>query len=80
MHVAGYALLFESMLDSVLVARDTFLRQGGAILPDIANIYLTMGSPAAEDLSFWNNVYGIDMNPVAESLRNQCRCNFALFI
>lgn len=37
---AGYALLFESMLDSVLHARDAFLRPGGAVLPDLAHIYV----------------------------------------
>ena len=29
----GYALLYESMLDSVLVARDRWLRSGGVVLP-----------------------------------------------
>jgi protein arginine N-methyltransferase 3 len=34
----GYCLLYESMLDSVLYARDKFLRPGGAILPDTAHM------------------------------------------
>ena len=34
----GYFLLFESMLDSVLYARDTWLRPGGLLLPDRCNI------------------------------------------
>lgn len=34
----GYCLLFESMLNSVLYARDRWLKPGGAILPDIAEI------------------------------------------
>lgn len=66
----GYALLFESMLDSVLLARDRFLKPGGAILPDVANIYLALGSREAEGLSFWSNVYDIDMSLVARSLRD----------
>lgn len=36
----GYFLLRESMLDSVLVARDKFLRPGGALYPSHASIYL----------------------------------------
>lgn len=34
----GYGLLCESMLQSVIHARDTWLKPGGAILPDIAKI------------------------------------------
>ena len=65
----GYALLFESMLDSVLIARDRFLRPGGAILPDIANIYVAAADSGAAGLEFWNNVYGLDMSVVGQSLR-----------
>lgn len=36
----GYFLLRESMLDSVLVARDKFLKPGGAMYPSHANMYL----------------------------------------
>ena len=32
----GYFLLYESMLDSVLWARDKYLKQGGKMLPDKA--------------------------------------------
>ena len=67
----GYALLFESMLDSVLVARDKFLREGGAILPDVAKMYVAMGSAEAEGLRFWEDVYGLDMRPVGDALREQ---------
>ena len=34
----GYCLLYESMLSSVIYARDHFLKPGGAILPDTATI------------------------------------------
>ena len=36
----GYFLLYESMLDSVLWARDKYLRKGGKMLPDKADIYV----------------------------------------
>lgn len=34
----GYCLLYESMLSSVLVARDHWLKPGGAMLPDTATM------------------------------------------
>jgi type I protein arginine methyltransferase len=36
----GYFLLYESMLDTVLYARDRYLRQDGKIFPDRATIYM----------------------------------------
>jgi type I protein arginine methyltransferase len=36
----GYFLLYESMLDTVLYARDRYLVLGGKIFPDKATIYL----------------------------------------
>lgn len=36
----GYFLLYESMLDSVLYARDKYLVPGGKILPDIFTMHL----------------------------------------
>ena len=35
----GYFLLRESMLDSVLVARDRWLRPGGVLFPSHATMY-----------------------------------------
>lgn len=54
----GYALLFESMLGSVLHARDRWLRPGGAVLPDVANIYVAAAGAGASGLGFWSDVYG----------------------
>lgn len=36
----GYFLLYESMLDSVLYARDRYLVPGGLMFPDEATLYL----------------------------------------
>lgn len=36
----GYFLLYESMLDTVLLARDKYLKPGGLIFPDVATLYL----------------------------------------
>jgi protein arginine N-methyltransferase 1 len=35
----GYFLLYESMLDTVLYARDTYLQKDGLIFPDKATIF-----------------------------------------
>jgi predicted RNA methylase len=59
----GFYLLHESMLNSVLVARDRWLRPGGLMLPSRAAIYaapLSLG----RSLSWWRNVYGFDYSPV----------------
>lgn len=37
----GYFLLYESMLDTVLFARDKWLAPDGIILPDKASLFLT---------------------------------------
>ena len=49
----GYALLFESMLDSVLAARDKWLKPGGAVLPDLARIYVAGANSKALGTAFW---------------------------
>lgn len=36
----GYFLLYESMLDTVLLARDKYLKPGGLIFPDNASMYV----------------------------------------
>lgn len=58
----GYALLYESMLDSVLRARDRFLRpDGGVMAPSQCRMVLGLcqGSEIFKDrVGFWNDVYG----------------------
>ncbi|XP_051918487.1 protein arginine N-methyltransferase 3 [Hippocampus zosterae] len=61
----GYFLLFESMLDSVLVARDLYLEDGGSVYPDRCNISLAaVGDKQKhqECIAFWDDVYGFDMS------------------
>ncbi|CAN6604286.1 protein arginine N-methyltransferase 1 [Trichomonascus vanleenenianus] len=65
----GYFLLYESMLDTVLVARDKYLVEGGLIFPDKATIYtagLEDGEYKEEKIGFWKNVYGFDYTPFQE--------------
>ena len=35
-----------------------FLRPGGAVLPDIATMFVAGAGPGALDLDFWSDVYG----------------------
>lgn len=65
----GYFLLYESMLDTILYARDKYLVSDGIILPDKAELYLC----AIEDadykkckIDFWDNVYGFDMSTIKD--------------
>ena len=61
----GYFLLYESMLDSVLWARDKYLVDGGKMLPDRAQLYVAAiedGNYKSQKMTFWNDVYGVDMS------------------
>ncbi|KAG6551599.1 hypothetical protein Mapa_006676 [Marchantia paleacea] len=64
----GYCLLFESMLGSVLYARDKWLKPGGAMLPDTATMFVAGYGKGGTSLSFWENVYGFDMQSVGEEV------------
>merc|ERR1711902_172089 len=63
----GYCLFYESMLDSVLFARDKWLASDGLMFPDRATLYVT----AIEDrqykddkINWWDDVYGFDMSSI----------------
>merc|ERR1712142_217898 len=65
----GYCLFYESMLDTVLFARDKWLASDGMLFPDKASIYMT----AIEDrqykddkINWWDSVYGFDMSCIRE--------------
>ncbi|CAN6172040.1 unnamed protein product [Urochloa humidicola] len=64
----GYCLLFESMLSSVIYARDHFLKPGGAILPDTATILGAGFGKGGTSLPFWENVYGFDMSCIGKEV------------
>lgn len=70
----GYMLLYESMLGSVISARDRWLKPGGLILPSYATLYMapvTHSDRYSESIDFWRNVYGIDMSAMLP-LAKQC--------
>ncbi|XP_027518009.1 protein arginine N-methyltransferase 3 [Corapipo altera] len=61
----GYFLLFESMLDSVIYAKDKYLTEGGSVYPDICTISLVAVGDMkkhVDKLLFWEDVYGFDMS------------------
>ncbi|KAF2610859.1 hypothetical protein F2Q70_00010198 [Brassica cretica] len=70
----GYMLLYESMLGSVITARDRWLKPGGLILPSHATLYMAPVSHPerySHSIDFWRNVYGIDMSAMMQ-LAKQC--------
>ena len=67
----GYALLYESMLNSVLHARDRFLRPGGVMAPSQCRMMLGLcdGSEIHKDrIGFWEDVYGMQYDTFVISL------------
>ncbi len=61
----GYFLLYESMLDSVLWARDKYLVKGGKMLPDKVHMYIAAiedGKYKSDKKAFWEDVYCVDMS------------------
>ncbi|ORX50806.1 S-adenosyl-L-methionine-dependent methyltransferase [Hesseltinella vesiculosa] len=65
----GYFLLYESMLDTVLVARDKYLKEGGMIFPDKATMYIAGIEDAEykdEKINYWDNVYGFDYSSIKQ--------------
>jgi len=61
----GYCLFYESMLNTVIYARDKWMNPDGILFPDYAALYVT----AIEDrqykddkINWWDDVYGFNMS------------------
>ncbi|WIA11620.1 hypothetical protein OEZ85_011724 [Tetradesmus obliquus] len=83
----GYFLLRESMLDSVLLARDKFLKPGGALYPSHARMFMApmrTNASAGRINDFQNAMYGwseflkemkgfyqVDLDCLSESYRKE---------
>ena len=70
----GYFLLYEAMLDSVLWARDRYLKPGGKMLPDRAQLFIAPIEDAqykAYKTDFWDDVYGVNMNCVTPTVSKE---------
>lgn len=64
----GYFLLYESMLDTVLYARDKYLVPGGKIFPDKATMYLA----AIEDGEYKEDKIGCQFRTQFVALKIFC--------
>jgi len=65
----GYFLLYESMLNTVLYARDKWLAPNGVLMPDKASMHvcgIEDGDYMQEKINFWDNVYGFKMSCLKE--------------
>ncbi len=75
----GYFLLYESMLDSIIDVRDKYLKKGGTVFPNRAQIFLA----AVEDEKFysykvghWNDVYGFNMSCMSNAVLREAQIDF----
>lgn len=70
----GYCLFYESMLDTVLYARDKWLKPDGMLFPDRATLFVIGIEDRQykdEKINWWDDVYGFDMSPIRKvSLQN----------
>lgn len=67
----GYALLYESMLDSVLVARDRFLKKDGLMMPSQTTLVIAGISDKDyydDRVNFWSDVYGFKMGAMKDGI------------
>ena len=65
----GYFLIYESMLQSVIYARDKFLKPEGIMFPSHCRIHMAplSASELFDDRSlYWNNVWGFDFSPLID--------------
>lgn len=70
----GYCLLYESMLDSVIYARDKYLVPGGLMVPSHAVIKIApLGDSdlRMSHIDFWRDVYGFDMTAMLEKAHEE---------
>ncbi|RNA20770.1 arginine N-methyltransferase 1 isoform X2 [Brachionus plicatilis] len=66
----GYCLFYESMLQTVLYARDKWLTEDGLMFPDKASLHIVAIEDRdykQEKVEWWSNVYGFKMNSIKEN-------------
>lgn len=65
----GYCLFYESMLDTVIYARDKWLSKNGLLFPDRAKLFISAIEDRAykhRKINFWDDVYGFKMSCIKE--------------
>lgn len=63
----GYCLFYESMLDTVLYARDKWLAPNGLLFPDRCTLYVLAIEDRQykdEKINWWEDVYGFNMSAI----------------
>ena len=67
----GFYLFHESMLNSLIIAREKWLAPDGIMAPSSASVYMcpvSMKDYQKENVDFWNDVYGFDFSPLLPSV------------
>lgn len=70
----GYGLLYESMFDSVIYARDRYLAEDGLMVPSYAALRIAPLADSdlkASHIDFWRDVYGFDMTAMLEKANEE---------
>ncbi|EGC30952.1 hypothetical protein DICPUDRAFT_157251 [Dictyostelium purpureum] len=70
----GSFLIFESMLESVIYARDHLLKPGGVLFPSKAALYfgpVNVESYYEKHINQWENVFGLDMSCLVPMAREE---------
>lgn len=68
----GYGLLYETMLPSVMVARDYFMdKNNGTMWPNKSDMFIEGATDSR--LDYWDNVYGMNMKPMKMKVINELR-------
>ncbi|KAL3068032.1 hypothetical protein niasHT_038022 [Heterodera trifolii] len=65
----GYCLFYESMLNTVIYARDKWLAPDGILFPDKATLFLCAIEDRQykdEKINWWDNVYGFNMSSIRQ--------------
>ncbi|XP_064400312.1 protein arginine N-methyltransferase 1-like [Halichondria panicea] len=63
----GYCLFYESMLDTVIFAREKWLKPDGVLFPDKASLYMVAIEDKKykdEKIHWWDSVYGFNMSSI----------------
>lgn len=65
----GYFCIYESMLQSVIYARENWLKPGGTMLPSRCTMNIAASTQQFyDDIAFWNTkLYGLDFSSLVES-------------
>lgn len=72
----GYCLLYEAMLDSVIWARDKYLKPDGLMVPSHMNMWVApVADPdyIADHIAFWRDVYGFDMKAMQAGIHEDAQ-------